>query len=206
MKLRKILSFPLLTLLSLPVVFADTMDTIGEAFNFIFEIGGFVWVTDKVSVTKFALFLIIFAVVHFVLNKGKKKKKDEGGNRKPALAIFGGDQGNKVSAIIAFSAAAISVIFIPDPFALEIGKTYSAVFALLIVGLPLGILIYFAIALGNANFSENHIWAKHLIRLFCALAGIALVSGVANEYTAVTSLILPLIPASTSTKKEVKKG
>lgn len=104
--IRKLLAL-LTGLLVIPFAHANMLrplESFGEIF---FRIGSFVWITDRLSATKFAIFIILFALIYTVLAKGMR-----GGT-----PIFGRG-GHKVSAVIAFSISAISVIFIPDRFVL----------------------------------------------------------------------------------------
>lgn len=186
MKLFRNLSLFLLSILSLPVVFAGPFDAIERVAEFVFKIGGFTWVVDKVPATKFAIFIIIFSVLHLVLTTGVSV----GG--KERKGIFGNEgQGRKVSIIISFCMAAITVIFIPNDVAQGFGKMYSMIFSLVLVGLPVGALILVAWKFA----SKQKPAVKHLVRLFCALIAMFVVATVARQYGVGldVSFILPLI-------------
>jgi len=184
---KKIITF-ILPLLLMPFAYASTL---GNAFQpiqdlllKIMEIGSFVWVSDRLSAVKFAIFIIVFAVVFHVLHHGISIRN------RSATPIFSGQNGKKVSAVISIAIAAITAIFIPDPLAMQFGRMYSAVFALLLIGLPVGILIYLSITLTNGDAIDKRV--KHGVRFLAALIALTIVSGVAKEYGTL-SFIIPIL-------------
>ncbi|MGM5483517.1 MAG: hypothetical protein ACQER9_01220 [Nanobdellota archaeon] len=199
-------------LFSLPIVFADSLfsDSFGmieEAFMFLFKIGGFVWLdslSEQMAATRFALFIIIFAVVYSVLHGGiLNGDVFRPSGRADALnegkGIF---KNKKVSGIISFSIAAISVIFIPENLIIEIGNLYSAVFIGLIVALPTIALIFIGLKISEHFNNDEKKWIYHLINFLIAMIAITLISGISKEYGVAISFILPLL----TLRKEVKDG
>ena len=162
-------------LMSLPLVFAIDMGPLTDIMQVVFDIGSFVWVTDKLSATKFAIFVVMFAILYGVLHSG-------------FVAKVGVLNNKKVSTVIAFALAALSVLFIPNAVALEIGNTYSAIAALLLAGVPAGLLLWFGVSVTNKdNFNPL---IKHGVRLLVVLATISLLTGIGEQYG--MFFILPL--------------
>lgn len=163
-------------LLSIPIVFArDFTNSIGKTFNEILRFMSLSWVTDKLSATKFGIFIIIFALIYTILNTGLKFGKDS------AKGLFDSDnakQSKRLSTIIAFAIAAITVIFIPDKLALDIGNLYSAIFIIILTIIPVGILIFLTFKLSD-KFSEP---AKHWTRALAALMATIIIGMFYEDY------------------------
>jgi hypothetical protein len=182
----------LLGILSIPFAHANAFRTLENVGNDFFRIVSLSWVTDQVSVTKFAFFIIIFALVYTILAFGVK-----GGNS----GVFQSSNKNKVSMVIAFAIAAISTIFLPDRLALEIGNVYSGILAILFVGFPVGIILFLGFYLthegkdGKKPLVDND-FARHSIRLITALIALGILAAIAREYNTgfmFTYSILPFI-------------
>jgi hypothetical protein len=184
----------LTALFVIPFAHASTMlrplEYMGEL---IFQIGSFVWVTDRISATKFALFIVIFALIYTVLAKGI-------GGR--STGVFNKSGGNKVSAVIAFAMAAIAVIFIPDGLVQQIGVMYSGVLAIIIIAIPVGLVLFFGIwvtredqgeFMGRSMSGDSLHWnnktARHAIRLITGLMALFLLFGFSAEYGAMLSVL-----------------
>lgn len=182
---QKLLTIPLGFLLAIPLVFAFNLGPIESILELVLRVGSFVWVTDRLSAVKFAIFVVVFAILYGVLHSGFVRNT-------------GVLQNKKVSVVIAFSLAALSVIFIPSDLALEIGTLYSAIVALFIMGVPVALLVWFGIKFTKEeNFNPI---IKHGIRLILALACVSLISGVMTQFQ-----LLAILPFALVQKKGAKK-
>lgn len=165
----------IMSILMLPSVFALDYGPLTDIMQLVFDVGSFVWVTDYVSATKFAIFVVMFAVIYGVLHSGFVAKTGILNNK-------------KVSVVIAFALAALSVIFLPNNVAVEIGTTYSAITAVLLAGLPAGLLLWFGVKLTSGD--KVNPLVKHSVRLLVILGVISLLSGIGGQYG--MFIILPL--------------
>jgi len=162
--------------LSLPVVFgANITDSLQEPMSMILNLLSLSWIvkSEYVSATKAAIFLILFAVIYSALNYGFGKK------RKGILETGDSNQTKKISAIISFSIAAISILFIPDTIVETIGQMYSGIVVLLLVGLPAGIILGYTFYLTKSLKGPS----KHLIRGIALLITSSLISTLYEEYS-----------------------
>jgi hypothetical protein len=174
-------------LLSIPNAFAmsDPFRLITPIINSVFKLGSFMWVTDKISASKFAIFIVVFALVFWVLFYGAKGT--------PII------KQKNIAVIIAFALAAISAIFMPSGVAQGIGEMYSLVAAIILAGVPTALVVWMAIKLTKDNPSATppkvvKTWIKHGVRFLAALIVLSLISGIAQEYGVYTGIFL-LIPS-----------
>ncbi|MFT4326934.1 MAG: hypothetical protein ACMXYK_05515 [Candidatus Woesearchaeota archaeon] len=160
---KKIILLGLLA--SIPSVYANILQDTAQ--NVVY-IGSLSWVTDRIPATKFAIFISLFAILFWVLEKRVLKQRN-------------------VSAVVAFSLSAITVIFIPNRVAESIGTAYSMLAVLLLMAVPVGAVLGGAIYLTrkNAGAGGPH-WpnpvARHAIRLIATLIAIHIVSSIGIEY------------------------
>lgn len=187
--MKKLLT-PLIALIaSIPFAFAVDLTILEQLFGAVFRIGSFVWVTDVISATKFAIFVILFAIIFGVLHAG-------------FVSDTGLLKNRKVSVVIAFSLAAIATIFMPNEVVRSFGELYSAIAAIIFIGLPVGLLVWFCFSKswglpkmlddGSGSVPDNKKWILHGVRLLVALACLSIVTGIAQEYGYVSSFIFPL--------------
>ena len=199
-KMKKI-KILLSALLAFPNAFAlNPFEPLEEIGNWVFKIGSFTWISDKMLATRFALFLIMFSLVYWILVIGVKGE---------GSAIFKGKAKNP-GIVIAFVFAAISILFMPEDMILGIGNMYSGFLAIILIGFPafgilfLGILLtrenegsFWGMSMGSEGsrfpHADNSI-ARHTIRFTTAMIAMALLTGVAGDYgVGFTLIILPLL-------------
>jgi hypothetical protein len=152
----------------IPSVFASAIDVLEQGGNFFFSIASLSWITDKVPATKFALFIVIFSLIYAILGTGLWTNR----------GLFQGSNGKKVAGVVAFSFAAISIIFMPDRIAFATGSMISGVFAVLLICIVPGLLLFvtFKVTAGGSNA-----W-KHGLRIIAILICITLISMIAEQY------------------------
>lgn len=192
-----------LALLAIPFAHANAFSSLENIGNEFFRIASLSWITDEVSVTKFAFFIIIFALVYTILAFGIKR--ETGG-------VFQSNNKNKISGIIAFAIAAISTIFLPDRLALEIGNIYSGILAILFIGFPVGVILFLGFLLTHKNPKKpneaplvDNDFARHAIRLITALIALGILSAVAREYGTGFMLAYSALPFMYVKKEELMK-
>lgn len=173
--------------LVIPIASAASLQPLEYMGDLLVRIGSFVWISDKISATKFALFIVIFAIIYTILAKGMGSK---------GTAIFDKSGGNKVSAVIAFSLALISVLFIPNSLVLNIGGLYSGTFAFLIVMFPIALIMYFVFLItredpakflgrdvdsGTIHISSER--ARHITRAIASLLLCLVILGLMKDFS-----------------------
>lgn len=183
MKAKKIIGFALMTLLAPSLVFARDSFTssMSDMMMTILEIASLSWITDKLPATKFAIFMIIFTVIYAILYKGLTKASGS----KLENPIF---KDKKVSGVISFAMAALTVMFIPDQIALDIGTMYGFIFTLILALFPVIAIAVTTYIMTKGNKGRS----KHGIRLIMALICFMIFSAVIHEYAS-AFYILPLI-------------
>ena len=180
-------------LATIPAAFAANplrpLETVGQ---WVFTIGSFEWVQDKFIATKFALFIILFALFYWVLVIGVKGS---------GSAIFK-DKAKNSGIIIAFAIAAISVLFFPADIVRGIGELYSGIFAIILISFPIFLVLGAGIVITRKDASSingvphvDNAIARHAIRLLSALVALSIISGVAADYGVnyTLSTLLPLL-------------
>ncbi len=113
--------------------------------------------TIRLGFYKFLYFLIVFALVNWVLVSFVFKKGDE-------------KLGKRASAIIAMAFGAISAFFIPGPMALGSAGIITAVFAAII---PFGVAMGLAFVAMKVFDGKSGSW-QHLIGIILILIAIAI--------------------------------
>jgi len=193
-------------LATIPAVFAvNPLRPLEDIGQWVFTIGSFEWVQDKFIATKFALFIILFALFYWILVIGVK-----GSNS----AIFK-DKAKNSGIVIAFALSTISIIVMPSDLITGIGELYSGIFAIILIGFPVfGILALGIIwtrkdsgSMGSKleSFPHNdNAIARHAIRLLTALIALSIISGVAVDY-GVDYTLSSLIPLLMIKKNIIKQ-
>jgi len=154
----------------LPAVFADITDGLETIGNMFFSVASLSWITDKIPATKFALFLVIFSLIYAVLGTGLWTRE----------GIFKGSNGKKVAGVVAFAFAAIGILFMPDRIVFETGSMVSGVFAILLICLVPGLLLFVTFK-ATATDAEPAIW-QHAVRVIVIIICITLISMIVKQY------------------------
>lgn len=171
-------------LLSIPMVYAASFtDSLEGPMTALLELLSLSFIVESsyISATKAAIFLILFSVVFATLNFGLS-----GGKGKGVIDTGDDKQNKKISGTVAFAFAAISVIFIPDTIVQAIGEMYSGIVALLLLGLPTGIIT--GVVFYYTKDMDDSRALKHSLRGFALLLISVLISTIYEEYLFTNSL------------------
>jgi hypothetical protein len=156
----------------LPSVFADVFDGLETIGNLFFSVASLGWITDVIPATKSALFLVVFSLIYAILGTGLWKGE----------GLFKGSNGKKVAGVVAFSFAAIAILFMPDRLVFEAGSMISGVFALLLICFIPGLLLLVTFkATKTEGDGKPAIW-QHAVRVMVILVCISLISMIADQY------------------------
>ncbi len=131
---KKVLLFPLISLLSLPIVLADLGATLNNVFHRIIQVGnlGFLGIPDGSLVIGFVrlmIWILMFTIFFAVITGMKKSAPMKFFNRGQAMVVAG---------II----ATIAAVFLPAEVLLATGSSWATIIALLLIGGPVVGLAY----------------------------------------------------------------
>jgi hypothetical protein len=156
---KKVLLFPLISLLSLPIVLADIGATLNNVFHSIIQIGnlGFLGIPDGSLVVGFVRLMIwiLMFTIFFAVIVGMKDTAP--------MKYFTRGQAVVVSSII----ATIAAVFLPAEVLLTTGSSWATIIALILIGGPIVGMGYLLTKIPGDDEDETR--GSVLLKLFICL-------------------------------------